>query len=188
MLESFIQFCLDKHVRLVAFDFDATALSFDTTPEITFHNERHFHEVYVQGMSTAFKPTVLALQEVGIHVAIVTFNDDILNDYVDGRFNIAGHTLIRPILRELGLANIDIIAWDPRLHDMRAQNGTMTGRNKNSSLKSLQNKYNISRNQDVVLVDDLHKNVHDAIAAGYRVIHVEGDEGFQIEHAVTCLM
>ena len=174
-------------IRAVGWDFDATALSYDTNPQTNFVSRQDFLRKYVKQMTPLFVQSVIELDKLGIKQSIVTFNDDKTNCVLNGTaYRVGGHALVRPVLQELfppNLSNkIEILAFDPQLHDSISPDGLPIEQNKNWHLQSMKQRYSIPDNRAVLLVDNDATNIHDAQAEGYRVFYVQGKQGFEAKN------
>jgi len=177
-------------ISAVAFDFDATALNFNTNPSTSYNGSFYYFTLqYTNKMSPDFVALVPKLIDMNIKVGIATFNDDIINDIrCNNDFIIGGNALVRPVLRHLFPDihdSIEIWAWNPDKHSSYAPDGCRIPSNKNWHLEAMARRYGIRNPSQVLLVDDLESNIVGANLKGFRTIKVNGTEGFKMNESTV---
>jgi hypothetical protein len=202
---AFVQRLVDDDVRVVAWDFDLTAVDDHTGGRVTLVDD-DWSRVFARWtprFSADFLRTCRAIAEhpAGIQQAIVTFGDAYLNGqspHGEGRDKryVGGEPLLRPLLESALSSSLygakaaavsrhmPIFAWHPAAHRRTCPEGQPIADSKSwhltYTMRALLGTSDETMRKHVLLIDDGAHNISHAKREGYRTHHVTGTRGFAL--------
>eukprot|EP00179_Madagascaria_erythrocladioides_P026181 CAMPEP_0198336686 /NCGR_PEP_ID=MMETSP1450-20131203/21127_1 /TAXON_ID=753684 ORGANISM="Madagascaria erythrocladiodes, Strain CCMP3234" /NCGR_SAMPLE_ID=MMETSP1450 /ASSEMBLY_ACC=CAM_ASM_001115 /LENGTH=218 /DNA_ID=CAMNT_0044041443 /DNA_START=2317 /DNA_END=2970 /DNA_ORIENTATION=+ len=206
----FLRLLRDCRVRAVAWDWDRTAIRFHSGGLLSGRPAEQDAALQL-GMVSDFRETCLALLEAGVYQAIATFSDAQMRNMPtqksgrSGRWGfdrapshshppLAGEAMVRrgfEVNMGSPLEAVDVYAMYPALYQKQSdwESAGMTQAppmSKEWHLEQIGAKAGVSL-PEICLIDDDFKNIRAARSSGCVGIFVPGDNGFELQDAISQL-